>query len=132
MENWQKYYDEANSYSKGAAGAFKKAKLGSLVVYNLASLAIENYLTALCVSKNTLPEHSSISSMIRQLEKYMEVPAGFTDEARFLNKFMNFCSLEVLETIEPSQEDLARMLGFVADIKAFCDKEFTIEQPSLN
>jgi len=132
MENWQKYYDEANSYSKGAQGAFKKSRLGNQVVYNLVSLAIENYLTALCVSKNTLPEHSSISSMIRQLKKYMDIPAGFTDEARFLNKFMNFCSLEVLETIEPSQEDLARMLGFADDLKAFCDKELAIEQISLN
>ena len=132
MANWQKYYDEANSYAKGALGAFKKSKLGSQVVYNLVSLAIENYLTALCVSKNTLPEHSSIGSMIRQLKKYMDVPAGFTDEARFMNKFMNFCSLEVLETIEPSQDDLARMLGFADELKTFCDKELAIESVSLN
>lgn len=132
MKNWQKYYDEAISYSKGASGAFEKSKLGSQVVYNLVSLAIENYLTALCVSKNTLPEHSSISSMIRQLGKYMDVPAGFTEEARFLNKFMNFCSLEVLETIEPSHDDLARILGFADELKIFCDKELAIEPISLN
>lgn len=123
METWNKYVDEANSYSKAAFGAFNKSKLGSQVVYNLLSMALENYLTALCISAGSLPEHSGISAMLRQISKNMEIPEPFLVEARFVNRFMNFCSLEVLETIDPTRADQERMLRFTEDLKDFCEKK---------
>ena len=122
MEYWKKYYDEASSYSKAAFGAFNKKRLGNQVVYNLVGLAIENYLTALCMKLDIMPEHSSIGSMLHLLKKQIEVPGAFTVESRFINKFMNFCSLEVLDTPEPSVSDLVRMLSFTADIKNFTEE----------
>jgi len=121
MEHWCKYYDEAKSYSKAAFGSFNKKRLGNYVVYNLIGLAIENYLTALCMKLENIPDHSSIGAMLRLLKKQVEVPESFFIESRFLNKFMNFCSLEVLETPEPSNSDLVRMLSFTNDVGLFID-----------
>lgn len=121
MENWKKYYDEASSYSKAAFGAFNNSRLGSQVVYNLIGLAIENYLTALCMKFEMMPEHSSIGGMLRQIEKEMPIPDGFKVESRFINKFMNFCSLEVFEPKDPSRSDLVRMLSFTDDMRDFCE-----------
>ena len=117
MEEWEKYYNEAASYSKAAFGAFNKNLLGSHVIYNLIGLSIENYLTAICVKFNILPEHSSIGSMLHLLKKQVEIPESFAAESRFMNRFMNFCSLEVLETPEPGNSDLVRMLSFTDDVK---------------
>ncbi|MCG6190354.1 MULTISPECIES: hypothetical protein [Maribellus] len=122
MEEWKKYYDEAASYSKAAFGAFNKKRLGNHVVYNLIGLAIENYLTALCMKLGIMPEHSSIGSMLHLLKKQVEVPDTFSAEARFINKFMNFCSLEVLDTPEPGASDLVRMLSFTEDVKNFTEQ----------
>lgn len=121
MEYWKKYYDEAASYSKAAFGAFNNQRLGNHVVYNLIGLANENYLTALCMKLDVLPEHSSINSMLRLLKKQIEIPETFSVESRFINKFMNFCSLEVLETPEPSNSDLVRMLSFTDDVRVFVE-----------
>lgn len=121
MEYWKKYYDEAASYSKAAFGAFNNQRLGNHVVYNLIGLANENYLTALCMKLDALPEHSSINSMLRLLKKQIEIPETFSVESRFINKFMNFCSLEVLETPEPSNSDLVRMLSFTDDVRVFVE-----------
>ena len=121
MEYWKKYYDEAASYSKAAFGAFNNQRLGNHVVYNLIGLANENYLTALCMKLDVLPEHSSINSMLRLLKKQIEIPETFPVESRFINKFMNFCSLEVLETPEPSNSDLVRMLSFTDDVRVFVE-----------
>lgn len=123
METWKKYVDEANEYSRVAFGAFNKSKLGSEVVYNLLSMAIENYLTALCISAGSLPEHSGITTMLKQVGEKMEVPDNFTQEARFVNRFMNFCSLEVLETLNPSHDDLVRMLSFTDELKCFSENK---------
>ncbi|MBN2636015.1 MAG: hypothetical protein JXR61_07080 [Prolixibacteraceae bacterium] len=122
MEELKKYYNEAGSYSKTALGAFKNKRLGNIVVYNLIGLAIENYLTALCMKFNLLPEHSSISSMLHLLKKQVEIPESFKTESRFINKFMNFCSLEILETPEPDDSDIVRMLRFTDDIKHFAEE----------
>ena len=88
MEEWKKYYDEAESYSKAAFGSFKKERLGSQVVYNLVGLAIENYLTALCLKLDAMPVHSSIGSMLALLKKQIEIPENFQIESRFINKFI--------------------------------------------
>lgn len=132
MENWRKYHNEANDYSKAAFGSFNKRKFGSQVVYNLLSMAIENYLTALCVSCGEMPEHEGISYMLRQVGKNVQIPEAFFDEARFVNRFMNFCSLEVFEPKDPTRSDLVRMLSFTDDIKQYCEKKLLLEQASLN
>lgn len=121
-EEWKKYYDEAACYSKAAFGAFNKKRLGNYVVYNLIGLAIENYLTALCIKRGMIPEHSSIGAMLHLLKKEIELPEGFPAEARFINRFMNFCSLEVLETPEPGKADLERMLSFTEDLTNFTNE----------
>lgn len=128
MENWRKYFDEGNSYSKAALGSFNKDKFGSQVVYNLLSMGVENYLTALCSKLGEMPEHSGITAILRQIKKSMEVPDAFTNEARFINSFMNFCSLEVLEAKDPSREELQRMLTFTDELKSFCEETLLQEQ----
>jgi len=128
MANWTKYMDEANSYAKAAVGSYNKEKLGSLVVYNVLSMAVENYLTALCVRTGELPEHSGITAILKQIGKKMEVPEEFLVEARFINRFMNFCSLEVLETLEPTREELSRMLDFTNALKEFCNATLVEEE----
>ena len=129
-QTWKKYFDDANGYSKAAIGSSSKKKFGSQVVYNLISMAIENYLTALCISSGEMPEHEGISYMLRQVAKNIEIPEPFHQEARFMNRFMNYCSLEVQEPIDPTHEELARMIGFMGDLKSFCEGLLLIGQPA--
>lgn len=131
MEDWKKYYGEAASYSKAAFGAFSKKRLGNLVVYNLIGLTIENYLTAVCVRLGFFPEHSSVGAMLHALKKKVDTPENFAAESRFMNKFMNFCSLEVLETPEPSNSDLVRMLSFTDDVRIFADEFLGVEAENV-
>ena len=131
MENWEKYYEEASSYSKAAFGAFNKKRLGNHVIYNLIGLALENYLTALCMKQNVMPEHSSIGSMLHLLKKQIEIPQAFPVESRFVNKFMNFCSLDVFETPEPKNSDLVRMLSFTEDIRNFTEEILGVQAENV-
>jgi hypothetical protein len=131
METWNGYYSEAEAYYKTTVGAKKKGRpFGNLVYYNLVGLALEGFLTALISKGGSLPEHSSISSMLHILKKKYEVPELFTEESRFYNKFMNFCSLEVLKTPEPTDEEIDRMICFVANLKDWIDENLNILQES--
>jgi hypothetical protein len=123
METWNGYYEEAAAYYKTIVGARKKNRpFGNLVYYNMIGLSLEGFLTAVIAKDNDLPEHSSISSMLRMTKRKYDVPEAFTDESRFFNRFMNFCSLEVLEMLEPTDDEIDRMVKFVADLKEWIDK----------
>lgn len=121
-EGWSGYYKEGASYYKTTVGAITKGrKFGNAVYYNLIGLALESFLTAATVKDDFLPEHSSISSMIRELKKKYEVPAQFTDEARFFNRFMNMCSLDVTPEKIPTDEELQRLIDFMQSVKIWTE-----------
>jgi len=114
---WKSYYLEAADYYKTAFGAAQKRRLGNLVIYNLVAMSIENYMTSVLMKSNFIPEHSSISSMYRELKKNHNAPEEFHAEVRFMNRFMNFCSLEPTPEIVPTDEEIIRMINFATSLK---------------
>jgi len=116
---WKSYYTEAADYSKVAKGASQKKTLGNLVIYNVVAMSIENYMTCLLMKTGFIPEHASISGMFRELKKLYEMPAEFQADVRFMNRFMNFCSLEVAHVIVPTDEEVVRMIGFMTSLEAW-------------
>jgi len=121
MEEWKKYYDEGVAYSKVSQAATQKGKLGNIVIYNTVSMSVEGFLTSILVREGFFPEHSSISGMLRELKKRMPVPDEFTTEVRFLNSFMNFCSLEVVPERIPTNEEVMRMSAFISNFHAWAE-----------
>lgn len=122
MDGWSAYYNEGASYYNTTIGGLKKSRpFGNTVYYNLIGLALEAFLTAATVKEDFLPEHSSISGMIRELRKKYEVPEHFTGESRFFNRFMNMCSLEVTPEIIPTDEELQRLVVFLKDVRMWTE-----------
>jgi hypothetical protein len=121
MEEWIKYYDEAVSYSKVSQGAVQKGKLGNIVIYNMVSMSVEGFLTSILVNRGVYPHHSSIPSMFRELKKLMPIPDEFTPEIRFLNSFMNLCSLDVQAERIPTDEEIKRMSAFIAALHTWAE-----------
>lgn len=117
MEEWENYYAEATDYCNVARNAARKGKLGNMVIYNIVCMSVENFMTSILVSEGIYPEHSSITVMMREIKKLREIPDKFSSEVRFLNSFMNFCSLEVTPEKIPTDEEVARMAAFVGDFK---------------
>lgn len=128
---WKSYYNEAVDYYKAALGATQKKTLGNLVIYNVVSMSVENYMTCLLMKTGFIPEHSSISGMHRELKKLYEVPEVFHAEIRFLNRFMNFCSLEVAPVIVPTDEEVTRMVQFVSSLKDWVEGCLEVELETI-
>lgn len=127
MEEWEKFFDEGLAYCKVAIGAKSKGKLGNTVIYNTVGLAIESLLMSLLAQQNMYPEHSSIGTMLRAIKKFAPVPEEFFVESRFMNSFMNFCALEVVEEKIPTDEEIDRMVNFVIDLKIWAEKNLYAE-----
>jgi len=124
---WESYYLEAADYYKAALGASKKNTLGNLVIYNVVAMSIENYMTSVLMKSGFIPEHSSISSMYRELKKNHNAPEEFHAEVRFMNRFMNFCSLEPTPEIVPTDEEIKRMVSFATSLKDWTNSYLAIQ-----
>lgn len=124
---WESYYLEAADYYKAALGASEKKTLGNLVIYNVVAMSIENYMTSILMKSGFIPEHSSISSMYRELKKNHNAPEEFHAEVRFMNRFMNFCSLEPTPEIVPTDEEIKRMVGFATSLKDWTSSYLEIQ-----
>jgi len=124
---WKSYYLEAADYYKTAYGASQKKRLGNLVIYNLVAMSIENYMTSVLMKSDFIPEHSSISSMYRELKKNHNAPEEFHAEVRFMNRFMNFCSLEPAPEIVPTDEEITRMINFATSLKDWAGDYLGVE-----
>ena len=114
---WESYFKEAVDYCSVAQNASNKGKLGNTVIYNVVSMSVENFMTSLLICEGNFPEHSSISGMLREIKKLMPVPEEFSTEVRFMNSFMNFCSLEIVPEKIPTDEEIDRMIDFVTSLK---------------
>ena len=124
---WESYYLEATDYYKAALGASVKNTLGNLVIYNVVAMSIENYMTSILMKSGFIPEHSSISSMYRELKKNHNAPEEFHTEVRFMNRFMNFCSLEPTPEIVPTDDEIKRMVNFATSLKDWTSDYLAIE-----
>lgn len=124
---WESYYKEAADYYKAALGAAEKRTLGNLVIYNIVAMSIENYMTSALMKAGFIPEHSSISSMYRELKKNHNAPEEFHAEVRFMNRFMNFCSLEVTPVIVPTDQEINRMVSFATSLREWTNEYLEVE-----
>lgn len=114
---WESYFKEAIDYCSVAQNASRKGKLGNMVIYNIIGMSVENFMTSLLIREGNFPEHSSISGMLREIKKIMPVPDEFTTGVRFMNSFMNFCSLEIVPEKIPTDDEIVRMVDFVTLFK---------------
>ncbi len=98
--------------------AFLK-KLGGSVTYQMACIGIEAVLTGVLFNYNEVIEHGNILLMIKKLAKHTPIPEDWYPEARFINRFENFCSLDIAPQTHPAEEDLVRIAAFAREIGIF-------------
>jgi hypothetical protein len=117
--DWKKELKEAHLYSKAAKGLYKNQKIDNETLYHIISLSVEKYLASLAYMINYIPSHSGLSFVVRELGKKMDMPSHFTDDVRFLNGFMTYCSLDFEQPKPISGADIDRMVRFLNDIEKF-------------
>jgi hypothetical protein len=50
---------------------------------------------------------------------------------RFMNRFMNFCSLEPTPEIVPTNEEIKRMVNFATSLKEWTNDYLAIESKTI-
>jgi hypothetical protein len=117
LSQFQADYQDALGYHRRAE-KFSQTKRPANLVFNIASMALEQYLVALCDLYCVTPENHDYGCLMSAVETVMDFPAGWNQDIRALDEVFGLCSLEVNPHGDPKAADAKRILvlcGLVRD-----------------
>lgn len=129
--NWKQDYYEAAQYAKAVDGMVLNKKVDNETLYHIICLSVEKYTATLSGILNYIPMHSGLTFVFRELNKKLKLPEHFTDEVRFLNGFMVYCSLDFVKPKPITETDINRMVVFLKELMSFTENEVTKSEKLL-
>lgn len=93
----------------------------SSVVFNVASVALENYLIALCDLYGIEPGNHNYVCLMDAVETIIDVPPALNEEIRSLDLIFGICSLENYHHGTPEPSDSDRALALCGEVRNLFD-----------
>ncbi|MBM7866266.1 hypothetical protein GTO89_07805 [Heliobacterium gestii] len=109
-EAFEEHYRDAKMYLFRAE-QFQKDDQSDSVVFNVACVALENYLIALCHLYGVDPGNHNYICLMDAVETVVDVPPALNEEIRSLDLIFGICSIENYYHGVPEPSDAARVLA---------------------
>ncbi|WP_321428824.1 HEPN domain-containing protein [uncultured Methanolobus sp.] len=122
FDDFEKEYRDSKAYLHRAK-LFLKEGLDHSVVFNVASLALERYLVALCYLHDMEPYNHNYTCLMDTVEMFMEVPEELNKEIRSLDKIFDICTLDDYFHGDPEVSDMERVLSMCERVEGLFDQE---------
>ncbi len=122
LEAFEEDFRSARMYHFRASQFLAEGQYHS-VVFNVAAVALENYLIALCHLFGVEPCNHNYTCLMDTVEEVTEVPGGLNAEIRSLDSIFGICSIENYHHGAPAPADAGRILKLCDDVKALFDPE---------
>lgn len=119
-EAFEEKYRDAKGYHHRAEQFLREGQCYS-VVFNVASVALEHYLVALCELYGIDPGNHNYTCLMDAVEASIDVPAALNREIRSLDIIFGICSLENYYHGDPEPADSDRVLSMCNDIRKLFD-----------
>jgi hypothetical protein len=100
---------DARGYHQTARG-FQASGAAASVVFNVAAMAVERYLMAICYLHGVEPIHHTFGSMMSEVDALIDVPPGLSEQIAALDGIFRICSFDDYHHGEPDPADAARAL----------------------
>lgn len=113
---FQTDYQSALGYHRRAE-KFSQTKRPANLVFNIASMALERYLVALCDLHCVTPENHDYACLMSAVETVMDFPAALNQDIRALDDVFGLCSLEVNPHGDPKAADASRILVLCGKVR---------------
>lgn len=121
-DEFEKEYMDSKAYLRRAK-LFRDRGMAHSDVFNVASLALERYLVALCYLYDVEPFNHNYNCLMDSAEKLVAVPAELNAEIRSLDKIFDICSLDDYYHGEPELSDMERIIAMCDAVEGLFAKE---------
>ncbi|NGM83506.1 hypothetical protein G5B47_13875 [Paenibacillus sp. 7124] len=122
LETFEEKYRDALAYH-WRAEQFQRANQRYSLVFNVACVALESYLVAMCYLYDSPPLNHNYICLMNALETEVDFPKELNKEIRSLDFIFGICSLDDYFHGTPEPEDADRVLNMCASVRELFDQE---------
>lgn len=122
LEAFETDYHDAKIYYKRALQYLEEGYKSSLV-FNLASVAVERYLVAMCGLYGEDPRNHNYNVLMESVEKHVAIPKEVSKKIRSLDWIFGICSIDEYRHPDPDKNDMDKVLQICTDIENLFDAE---------
>jgi hypothetical protein len=115
-------YLDAKAYHRRAL-QYRDAGQAVSLVFNVASVALERYLVALCDLHGVEPMNHNFISLMKDVEQLVDVPQELNREIRSLDHIFGICFLDNYYHGTPETADMEKVLRLCNQAPLLFDKE---------
>ncbi len=122
FEEFEQEHRDSKAYLRRAR-QFQSEGQDHNVVFNVASLALERYLVALCYLYDMEPFNHNYTCLMDTVEMVLDVPEELNKEIRSLDEIFGICSIDDYYHGEPEQKDTDRILSMCDSVEELFDQD---------
>ncbi len=120
-ESFALNYADAEGYYHRAL-QFQAERQRSSLVFNIAAVALERYLVALCDLYGEDPRNHNDMTLMRIVETLVEVPKELNKRIKAMDWIFGICSIEEYRHPNPDEKDMENALVLCAEAKKLFDQ----------
>lgn len=98
------------------ARLFAEQELSPGLVFNVASIAVESYLIALCAWYGSMPFNHNYASLMDTAEEVMQFDPALSRDIRALDRIFGICSLDDYHHGTPTLADSVGIVALCRDL----------------
>jgi hypothetical protein len=116
VEIFEKSFQDAIGYHMRAL-QFVDEKQRASLVFNVASVAVENYLLAICSYHGVMPFNHNYNYLMNAAESAITFDTDLAASIRSLDEIFGICSLDEYHHGAPEQPDAEKVLKICEDLR---------------
>lgn len=121
-EAFEENYRDARGFHQRAE-QFKQTGQRFSLVFNVASVALERYLVAMCHLYGMMPLNHNYICLMNAVDTVIPFPEELNKEIRSLDFIFNMCSLDDYFHGTPEPADAERVLDMCEQVRQLFDQE---------
>lgn len=126
-QRFARNFEEARAYHHRAC-LFAEEKVRTSLIFNVASIAIECYMIALCAHFKNMPSNHSFGSLVEDAGLLMDFPGQLAEKICGLDRIFGICSLDDYHHGIPAEEDASTTLEICRELQALIE-DLAARQP---
>ncbi|MCF6691295.1 hypothetical protein [Raoultella terrigena] len=121
-QRFTRCYEHASGYHHRARLLVNQTRSPSLV-FNVAAIAVECYLIALCALHGDMPLNHNYRSLLRSIEEHIVVDDALRQSILSLDTVFGICSVDDYHHGAPDENDKVRILALCEELNALIRTE---------
>jgi hypothetical protein len=124
MLEWKQWLNWADQYrNSGTPKPGGRRRLSPVIIYNLYSMALENYAMAILARKNRLPENHTFTDLVNGLEEIMDFDPRLKARILDLEQYQQLCSFADFEVARVDDRVLAEFRLVLDEFSALAHQD---------